>query len=79
MNDSDLVARHSCGYQSGKQAVNDTCGDVGVDQDEATTNGVTHLDDVTDALLALQLRQDAGNSRDGNVELKDEHLPSRGS
>jgi hypothetical protein len=75
MNDSDLVARTSGSYQFGKQAVNDTCGDVGVDQDEVATNDVTHLDDVTDALLAFQFRKDAGKFRDGHVELEGEHYP----
>ena len=75
MNDGDLVARHSGSYQFGKQAVNDTGVDVGVDQDEVATDGVTHLDDMTDALLAFQFRKDAGKIRDGHVELEGEHLP----
>ena len=78
MNDSNLVARHPSGHQPGKQAVHDTGRDVGGDQDELTTSGFTHLDNMTDSLLAGQLSQDAGKSRDGYVELRGEHLPAVG-
>jgi hypothetical protein len=76
MNDSDLVTRDPDGQELRKQAVHDICRDVGGDQEEFPTSGLTHLDDVTDAGLTIQLRQDARQSCDGRVDLKGEHLPA---
>ena len=77
MNDSDLVTRDPDGHEPGKQTVHDIRRDLGGDQDEVPTSRVTHVDDVTDAGLTIQLRQDARKNRDGHVDLKGEHLRAR--
>jgi hypothetical protein len=60
--------RQAPGYrQPGGQAVHDTSRDVGGDKDELATSGVTHLHSVTNSLLAGQLSQYGGKSRDGYV------------